>query len=132
MRDNKRKEVDDMKKIPLRILLVTFVLFFVGGGVGGALVYHINDAAEAAKQEYQQEIDQYLLEKDMKIKNDVANITQTEIQRLKDETEGYLNEKINQDYQNALNEKTEEIKKVTDQKIEEIKQFIDELLESAN
>lgn len=120
-----------MKQIPLKVLFATLVLIFIGGGISGALVYHINDAAEAAKQEYQQEINQYLSEKDLKIKNDVSNLTQTEIQRLKDETQKYLNEKINQDYQSSLNQKTEEIKKVTDQKIEEIKNYIDELLDSA-
>ncbi|ANB58127.1 hypothetical protein GFC29_534 [Anoxybacillus sp. B7M1] len=119
-----------MKKIPLRVLFITIVLFFVSGGLSGAVVYHMSDAAEAAKKEYQQEINQYLSEKDMKIKNDLSNVTQSEIQRLQDETKKYLNEKLNQDYQQSLNQKTEEIKKVTDQKIEEIKNYIDQLLKN--
>lgn len=109
------------------VLLVAFV--FVAAGVVGGLVYHINDAAEAAKVDYKNQIEAYHSEKDEKIKNDVADFTSSEINRLRSETSQYLNEKLSQDYQVELNQKSAEIKQVTDQKIEEIKKYIDELLD---
>lgn len=111
-----------------RVLAITLVILLIGAGVGAALVYHIEDAAAALKETYKQDIEVYQSEKDMKIKNDVSSITQEEIERMEKETREYLQERIGSDYQNALNEKTEEIKKTTDQKIEEIKKYIDELL----
>jgi predicted flavoprotein YhiN len=113
----------------LKILPLLFIFLLVTGGVVGALVYHVNDAADAAKKETDAKIEAYFSNRDEKIKNDVQHLTQTEIQRLKDETNQYLDEKLKQDYQSALNQKSNEIKKVTDQKIEEIKQFIDQQLQ---
>lgn len=115
-----------MKK---KVLGIFLVLFFVAASVASALVYHINDAAEVAKVEYKKQIEGYLAERDEKIKNDVSDITQSEINRLRSETSQYLNEKLDQDYQYELNHKTNEIRQVTDQKIEEIKKYIDGLLD---
>jgi hypothetical protein len=112
-----------------KILPLLFIFLLVTGGAVSALVYHINDAADVTKKEAETKIESYLSDRDEKIKNDVQHLTQTQIQRLKDETNQYLDEKLNQDYQNALNQKSNEIEKVTDQKIEEIKQFIDQQLQ---
>jgi cell division protein FtsX len=108
-----------------KIVVIVILITCMVSGVAFALVYHVNDAAEAVKQEYGNEINSYLSERDEKIKNDVQDLTQIEIQRLRDETHQYLNQKINQDYQKELNLKSNEIKEVTNQKIEEIKEYID-------
>ena len=107
-------------------MLIALLLIIVG--TVNALVYHINDEAERLKVEYQTQISEYKASKDFKIKNDVSYITEQEIKRMQTETEEYLQMRLGQDYQKALNEKTEEIIRVTDEKIEEIKQYIDELL----
>ncbi|WP_096269511.1 hypothetical protein [Paucisalibacillus globulus] len=115
-------------KIKGRVLLITLVLMLVGIGTASALVYHINDSAKALKEDYQEQIEVYQSEKDFKIKNDVSHLTQMEIKRMQTETQEYLTQKLGQDYQNSLNEKTDEIIATTDEKIEEIKLFIDGLI----
>jgi hypothetical protein len=117
--------VIEVKKIFTKVVGMTLILTFIVGGAAGALVFHVNDAAEAVKQEYGSEIESYFSERDEKIKNDVQHLTQTEIQRLRDETNQYLKDKISQDYQKELNKKSNEITQVTNQKIEEIKKYID-------
>ncbi|SER00373.1 hypothetical protein SAMN05216232_3932 [Virgibacillus subterraneus] len=111
-----------------KILSITMILLLIGAGTVSALVYHINDAADNLKNEYKEEVEVYQSEKDIKIKNDVSHITQQEIERMQTETRDYLNQRLGDDYQDSLNEKSDEIQKVTDEKIEEIKQYIDELL----
>ncbi|MCA1055319.1 hypothetical protein LCM10_10015 [Rossellomorea aquimaris] len=117
-----------MGKLFSKVFIITAICCFIVGGAAGALVYHVNDAAEVLKKEYEAEISSYFSERDMKVKNDVQALTESEIQRLKDETHYYLNEKLNENYQKELNEKSNEITKVTDQKIVEIKSYIDTLL----
>lgn len=117
-----------MKKLSNKILLLTVVFTVILSGVAGALVYHISDAANAVKAESENQINSYFSEKDSRVKADLQNITETEIQRLKDETDQYLQQQINQDYQNELNQKSAEIQQVTNQKIQEIKDYIDNLM----
>ncbi|MBS4207504.1 hypothetical protein [Bacillus sp. FJAT-50079] len=112
----------------VKILISTVVLFLVGAGVGAALAYHIEDAAAALKGTYQSEIEAYQSGKSEKIKNDVSDLTQGEIERLELETREYLQQQLNSDYQDSLNEKSAEIQRVTDEKIQEIKNYIDGLL----
>lgn len=114
-----------MKRIFTKVVGITVILTFIVGGAAGALVLHVNDAADTVKQEYGSEIESYFSERDEKIKNDVQHLTQTEIQRLRDETNQYLKDKLTQDYQKELNQKSNEITQVTNKKIEEIKQYID-------
>jgi hypothetical protein len=118
-----------MKKLFSKVAVITIILTFVIGGAAGALVYHVNDAAEGLKKEYGSKVASYFSERDDKIKNDVQGLTTSEIQRLKDETNQYLNSKLNEDYQSELNQKSNEITQVTDQKIIELKTYIDQLLE---
>jgi uncharacterized membrane protein len=118
-----------MKNLFSKVVVITIILTFVIGGAAGALVYHVNDAAEVLKNEYESKVASYFSERDDKIKNDVQGLTQNEIQRLKDETNQYLNSKLNEDYQSELNQKSNEISQVTDQKIIELKAHIDKLLE---
>ena len=108
-----------------KVLILTVVMCLVGTITAFALVYHVNDAAEALKAEYKDRIDEYKSEKDFKIRNDVSHLTQQEIERMRTETEDYLQMRLGADYQDALNEKSNEIRKVTDEKIEELKRFID-------
>ena len=122
----------NVKRLFPKVVVVTLILTFIVGGAAGALVYHVNDAADTIKQEYGSKIKTYLSERDEKIKNDVQDLTQTEIQRLRDETSQYLNEKVNEDYQNELNQKSNEITQVTNQKIEEIKKYIDLQMQGKN
>ena len=121
-----------MKNLFSKVVVITVILTFVIGGAAGALVYHVNDAAEVLKKDYESKVSAYFSERDGKIKNDVEGLTQSEIQRLKDETNQYLTSKLNEDYQGELNQKSNEITQVTDQKIEEIKQYIDRLVKSKN
>jgi uncharacterized membrane protein len=118
-----------MKKLFSKVVVITIILTFVIGGAAGALVYHVNDAAEGLKKEYESKVASYFSERDDKIKNDVQGLTQNEIQRLKDETNQYFNSKLNEDYHSELNQKSNEISQVTDQKIIELKTYIDQLLE---
>lgn len=113
-------------KNKIAVALVTVLLVSIG--TVSALVYHIEDASKALKSEYAERIEEYKSTKDFKIKNDVSHLTQEQIERLRTETADYLQLRLNQDYSESLNEKTEEIIRVTDEKIEEIKQYIDELL----
>ena len=108
-----------------KVIALTVALCLVGAVTAFALVYHIDDAAEALKAEYKDRIDEYKSEKDFKIRNDVSHLTQQEIERMRTETEDYLQMRLGADYQDALNEKSNEIRKVTDEKIEELKRFID-------
>jgi uncharacterized membrane protein len=117
-----------MKKLFSKVAVITIILTFVIGGAAGALVYHVNDAAEGLKKEYGSKVASYFSERDDKIKNDVQGLTTSEIQRLKDETNQYLNSKISEDYQRELNQKSNEISQVTDQKIIEIKDYVDKLM----
>jgi hypothetical protein len=117
-----------MKKLFTKVAVITIILTFVIGGAAGALVYHVNDAAEGLKKEYGSKVASYFSERDDKIKNDVQGLTTSEIQRLKDETNQYLNSKISEDYQRELNQKSNEISQVTDQKIIEIKDYVDKLM----
>jgi uncharacterized membrane protein YraQ (UPF0718 family) len=117
-----------MKKLSNKILLLTVVFTLILSGVAGALVYHINDAANAVKAESESRIKSYFSEKDSRVKADLQHLTETEIQRLKDETDQYLQQQINQDYQNELNQKSAKIQQVTNQKIQEIKDYIDNLM----
>jgi uncharacterized membrane protein len=121
-----------MKNLFSKVVVITVILTFVIGGAAGALVYHVNDAADGLKKDYESKVAAYFSERDGKIKNDVEGLTQSEIQRLKDETNQYLTSKLNEDYQGELNQKSNEITQVTDQKIGEIKQYIDELMKSKN
>lgn len=119
-----------MKKISIKVFVLTILFTLIIGGVAGALVYHVNDAADALKQDIEKQIEQYNEEKNQKIKNDLSHLTQEEIQRMRDEIERYLQEKLSQDYQDELNTKTDEIKNAANQKIEELKKYIDELLKT--
>lgn len=121
-----------MKGIFTKVVGITLILTFIVGGAAGALVFHVKDAAEAVKKEYGREIDSYMSERDGKIKNDVQDLTQTEIKRLREETDRYLRDKLNQDYQKELNQKSNEITQVTNQKIEEIKKYIDIQIQGRN
>ncbi|KAF0819037.1 hypothetical protein KIS4809_2329 [Bacillus sp. ZZV12-4809] len=121
-----------MAKLKNKVSVLIILLIITFSGAAGALVYHINDAAEAAKLEYSKDINQYFEGKDEKIKHDVENLTSTEIERLRSETNKYLQEKLNTDYQNELNAKSNEIVNVTNKKIEEIKDFIDVLIKEKN
>lgn len=121
-----------MKTLFPKVLVITVTFLFLIGGAAGALVYHVNDAAEVLKKEYESKVASYFSERDGKITNDVQDLTQSEIQRLKDETNEYLNSKLNEDYQSELNQKSNEISQVTDQKIKEIKDYIDQLMKSEN
>ncbi|NQD65125.1 hypothetical protein HP456_04250 [Bacillus haikouensis] len=117
-----------MKKLFTKVAVITIILTFVIGGAAGALVYHVNDAAKGLKKEYGSKVASYFSERDDKIKNDVQGLTTSEIKRLKDETNQYLNSKISEDYQRELNQKSNEISQATDQKIIEIKDYVDKLM----
>ena len=117
-----------VKTTKTKVILITVVLCLVGAVTAFALVYHIDDAAEALKAEYKDRIDEYKSEKDFKIRNDVSHLTQQEIERMRTETEDYLQNRLGEDYHDALNEKSDEIRKVTAEKIAELKKFIDDEL----
>jgi oligoendopeptidase F len=121
-----------MKGIFTKVIGITLILTFIVGGAAGALVFHVNDAADAVKKEYGREIDSYMSEREGKIKNDVQDLTQTEIKRLREETDRYLRDKLNQDYQKELNQKSNEITQVTNQKIVENKKYIDIQIQESN
>ncbi|NUH85489.1 hypothetical protein HUN92_17480 [Bacillus firmus] len=119
-------------KLSIRVGIILCLVTLVFGGAAFALVYHINDAAEAAKKEYAAEVSAYFNERDEKIKHDVENLTVTEIERLKSETSQYLHEKMNADYQKQLNQTSDEVTRVTNQKIKELKDYIDQLISEGN
>src|SRR5690554_1292284 len=111
-----------------KIAITLLTLLAISVVTVSALVYHVEDEAERLKVVYAEQIEEYKATKDLKIKNDVSHITQEQIERMRTETEEYLQMRLGQDYQDGLNEKADEIIRVTDEKIEEIKQYIDELL----
>lgn len=125
---NLGKKVLKIKKGRLVVLVTVF--FLIGASIGGALVYHINDAAEALKAEYKDRIDDYQKDKELLLRNDTMDITQQQIERMRAETEEYLQQQLNADYNRSLNEKSDEILQITDEKIEEIKRYIDEQLKA--
>lgn len=125
---NLGKKVLKIKKGRLVVLVTVF--FLIGASIGGALVYHINDAAEALKAEYKDRIDDYQKDKELLLRNDTMDITQQQIERMRAETEEYLQQQLNADYNRSLNEKTDEILQITDEKIEEIKRYIDDQLKA--
>jgi len=116
-------------KLTVKVLGLTLGASLMFGGVAGALVYHINDAAERLKGEYKAEVEQYNKEKEFKIKNDVSSMTQDEIKRMENETREYLNQRLAIDYQSSLNAKSQEIIVQANVKIEEVKEYIDTLFE---
>src|SRR5690625_3741155 len=111
-----------------KVLILTVVMCLVGTITAFALVYHVDDAADALKVEYNERIDGDEAEKDVKNEHDVSHLTQQEIERMRTETEDYLQQRLGTDYTDALNEKSDEIRKATDEKIAELKKFIDDEL----
>jgi predicted GTPase len=105
--------------------LVLIMALFIGGTVG-ALVYHIQDAEQALKEELTERIPADKEWVKFQVKNDTSSVTDQEIERLKTEVEEHYNNVKNQYQTEQLQEKAEEIKQETDAAIERLKKFINE------
>lgn len=115
-----------MKK---KIIALVLASSLMSGGIAGAAVYHITDAAARVKGEVDTTFNDYQERKQELIKADTSSMTQEEIKRLEAEVWEHYNQRQAEDYNSALNEKAAEIKFMTDQHILELQKYIDRLFE---
>lgn len=119
-----------MKK---KIISLTIIAFLLGSAVTFAASNYYADLLTGQQEQIIQEIEEvYTTRQDeigQQIHHDMVMVVETERQRVMNEAEGYLKQKLNVDQQGRMDEHTAAIQAEADRIIKEIKIEIDELLE---
>jgi|SRR5690606_5614446 len=112
--------------------IVLSVGMFAFGTVLSALVYHVTERKEQIKVMYAEEIDSHFDNLQYRVKLATDPYTQESIERLEAETNNYLHQKLQDNFQSREQEKLDEITDATDSAIEEVKEYIDQYIQDKN
>ncbi|WP_087973588.1 hypothetical protein [Oceanobacillus rekensis] len=119
-----------MKK---KIISLTILAFLLGSAVTFAASNYYADLLAEQQEQIEQGIEEvYKARQDEiseQIHHDMVTVVETERQRVMNEAESYLKQKLSEEQQGRMNEHTAAIRAEADRIIEEIKIEIDQLFE---
>ncbi|MFC4025012.1 hypothetical protein ACFOUV_14555 [Oceanobacillus longus] len=119
-----------MKK---KTITLTILTFLAGATVTFAGTNYYADLLAGQKEQIKQEVEEVYevrqAEMGEQIQHDMVMVVETERQRIMEEAESYLNQKLNEQQQGRMNEHTAEIQAEADRILEELKIEIDQLFE---